>query len=227
MSSNGNYGTPPVVAVPYVPAAGTGNDTVKTYLALGDSYTIGQSVDEADKFPVQTVKLLNDQQIKFYPPEIIAQTGWTTGNLISALNTTAPSRKTYTIVTLLIGVNNQYQHLSKNQYAVELDTLIARSVRYAANVKNHVIVLSIPDYSVTPFAAGSDRDALAKDIDAFNDINKEGAAKNGVNYLDITGFTRLAKSNPSLIAPDGLHPSGPEYSYWANALTPVIKQALQ
>ena len=201
--------------------------TFRTYLALGDSYTIGQSVDVADRFPMQTVKLLQLDGIKIGTPEIIAQTGWTTDNLLSSLRYAAPSRPTYDIVTLLIGVNNQYQHKPQQEYADQFLSLLTKSIAYAGNRKNRVIVLSIPDYSVTPFANGSDRQSIAKDIDAFNAINKHISDSAGTFYLDVTGFSRLAGSETSLVAVDGLHPSGSQYSLWARDLAPLILKALQ
>ena len=192
--------TPPAVATP-------DTNSIKYYLALGDSYTIGQSVTAAERFPTQTVKYLNDQGVHFASPEIIAQTGWTTDNLLNSLFYTAPARKVYDIVTLLIGVNNQYQHRPQKEYAEQFVTLLAKAVHYAGNNKKRVIVLSIPDYSVTPFAAGSDRASIAAEIDAFNTINKQIADSTGTNYLDITGYSRLAATDFSLIASDGLHPS--------------------
>ena len=214
--------TPPVVTPP------TNTDTtVRYYLALGDSYTIGQSVNVEDRFPVQTVKYLKEQGFKFTPPEIIAQTGWTTANLISGIASTTPARPAYDIVTLLIGVNNQYQHKSKDEYAAEFLMLLKKAIVYADNKAKRVIGLSIPDYGVTPFASGSDRVAIAKDIDAFNVINKQIADQYGVNYLNITPSTRLAANDLSLVASDGLHPSGVEYKVWAQGLLPLIEKALQ
>ncbi len=211
-----------------LPAANVVSDTTQRFLlALGDSYTIGQSVPEANQFPVQTVKYLNAQGMNFFAPEIIAHTGWTTGNLLSSLADAAPVKQTYDIVTLLIGVNNQYEHGSQQQYADEFLTLLNKAIQFAGNNKKRVIVLSIPDYSVTPFANGSNKDLIAKEINAFNAINKKIAEQAGVNYIDITGFTRLAASDASLIASDGLHPSGIEYQIWAYQLLPVIKTALK
>lgn len=211
-----------------VPAVNAfGDTTQRCLLALGDSYTIGQSVAEAGRFPVQTVKYLTAQGINFHAPEIIARTGWTTGNLLGSLADAAPLKQTYDIVTLLIGVNNQYQHGSQQQYADEFLTLLNKAIQFAGNNKKRVIVLSIPDYSVTPFANGSNKDLIAKEIDAFNAINKKIATAAGVNYVDITGFTRMAATDASLTASDGLHPSGVEYTVWANELIPVIKTALK
>ncbi|MEO6639034.1 MAG: GDSL-type esterase/lipase family protein [Ginsengibacter sp.] len=159
-----NYITPP---------SGRPVDTTnyKTYLALGDSYTIGQSVDVSQRFPVQTVQLLKQQNINVADPTIIAVTGWTTRNLLDALDATSPA-KNYSIVTLLIGVNNQYQGRSLNEYKVEFTELLRRSVIYAGGNKAHVFVISIPDYSVTPYARGADTAKIAREIDLFNAANK-------------------------------------------------------
>jgi len=199
----------------------------KSFLALGDSYTIGESVPSSERFPVQTVKYLQDQGINFSDPEIIAQTGWTTGNLLSALYSIAPTKSIYDIVTLLIGVNNQYQRRTEQEYADEFLTLLNKAIQYVGNNKKRVIVLSIPDYSVTPFASRSDKVLIAKEIDAFNAINKIISNHAGVNYLDTTASTRLAVNDLSLVANDGLHPSGREYKVWAEELIPIIKTALQ
>jgi lysophospholipase L1-like esterase len=202
-------------------------DTVFSYLALGDSYTIGQSVNVADRYPNQTTALLLKDSIKFFPPEIIAQTGWTTTNLLNKINTSPPAKKTYDIVTLLIGVNNQYQGLSQQQYRTEFTSLLNRSIQYTNNNAKRVIVLSIPDYSVTPYASGSDKIKIASEIDAFNMINKEISLTAGVGYLDITPSTRMAATDPELVAYDGLHPSGKEYAKWASRLYFMIKEALR
>jgi lysophospholipase L1-like esterase len=212
--------TPPVVAP-------TDTNAAKLYLALGDSYTIGQSVPVADRFPVQTAKYLTDQGVKFDAPEIIAQTGWTTANLIGSLDVAAPSKPAYDIVTLLIGVNNQYQHRTQKEYADQFLLLLNRALMYAGYNKKRVIVLSIPDYGVTPYASGSDRALIAKEIDSFNLINKAIAIQSGVNYLDITPTSRLAADDKTLIATDGLHPSGLQYKLWAEGLVPIIKTVLK
>jgi len=200
---------------------------VKTFLALGDSYTIGQSVAVRDRFPVQTVSLLNSLNILFSQPEIIAQTGWTTGHLLSAIGSTPPSKPRYDIVSLLIGVNNQYQRRTQDEYSQQFTTLLEIAIRYAGNNKRRVFVLSIPDYSVTPFASNSNTVQIAAEIDAFNAINRQIALQYNVNYLDITGYTRMAATDPSLVANDGLHPSGIEYAVWARHLVPAIRAVLQ
>jgi lysophospholipase L1-like esterase len=201
--------------------------TERTYLALGDSYTIGQSVAENERFPVQTVTMLNAGGIKYKQPEIIAQTGWTTGNLLSRLDNSPPLQSQYDIVTLLIGVNNQYQGRTQEEYRQQFTTLLQRAIQYAGNNSRHVIVLSIPDYGVTPFASGRDRELIAKQIDSFNTINKDISMQYGTNYIDITPDTRLAINDPSLIASDGLHPSRVEYAIWAGKLAPMIRVLLR
>lgn len=197
----------------------------KTYLALGDSYTIGQSVAEAARFPNQTVQILNSNQIIINKPDIIATTGWTTGDLINALQSNPP-KHTYTIVTLLIGVNNQYQRRYLDEYKVQFTQLLDSAIIYSGNIKSHVFVLSIPDYSVTPFAQGSDTAAIAREINEFNAANKKISDSYEVQYLDITGISREAAFNSGLIATDGLHPSGTQYQRWADLLATLIKKSL-
>lgn len=200
--------------------------TLKTFLALGDSYTIGQSVQEDERFPLQTVVKLKNLHFNFSEPDIIATTGWTTTDLINALNSNVPQH-IYSVVTLLIGVNNQYQGKSLAQYKTEFTELLNRAIIYANNKRGHVFVLSIPDYSVTPFAQGSDTVKIAKEIDEFNAANKEISFNAGVHYLDITPISRQAKGSPSLIATDGLHPSGIQYEKWAELLAPLISAAIK
>lgn len=195
------------------------------WLALGDSYTIGQSVQAHERYPVQAAGLLQAAGISVTGPEIIALTGWTTQNLLDAIkDKTAPP---YAIVTLLAGVNNQYQGRPLEEYKEQFARLLARSIQLAGNRPERVIVLSIPDYSVTPFAAGYDRAAIARDIDAFNTVNKALSGQYKVNWLDITAASRVAAGDASLVAADSLHFSGKEYAVWAGMLAPRIKQALQ
>lgn len=199
----------------------------RSFLALGDSYTIGQSVPEADRFPVQATKILNDQGVNFDAPKIIAQTGWTTGSLLSSLEYADLAKPSYDIVTLLIGVNNQYQHRTQQEYTDEFLILLKKAIEYAGGNTKRVIVLSIPDYSVTPFASRSDKVLIALEIDAFNRINRKISENAGVYYLDITPSTRLAANDASLIANDGLHPSGKEYKVWAEGIVSIVKSVLQ
>ena len=198
-------------------------DTSKKYLALGDSYTIGQSVLPSERFPNQVVSLLRAAHYKVADPDIIATTGWTTGDLIRSLNNNTPGNN-YSFVTLLIGVNNQYQGRGLTEYASEFTLLLNRAIQYAGNVKKHVIVISIPDYSVTPFAANSDTARIAREIDAFNQVNKDISTQMGITWLNITPISREARTNPSLVASDGLHPSATQYSRWSALLVPLIEQ---
>ena len=200
---------------------------VVTYLALGDSYTIGESVDAADRYPVQAVSLLNQtDHLPCQDPDIIAVTGWTTGNLLDALAMEKPA-PTYRIVSLLIGVNNQFQGRSQSEYRGQFALLLEKSIELAGNHPSHVIVLSIPDYSVTPFGRSRDTALIAAQIDSFNVINRELALAYKVNYIDVTAESRKAAGDPTLIAGDGLHFSGKEYGNWARMMEPVLKGILQ
>ena len=209
-------------APPPAPSAGA----AKTYLALGDSYTIGQSVQVPERFPTQTVSRLREQGISIADPVYIARTGWTTGNLQNAIATENPS-PTYDVVSLLIGVNDQYQRMDTAGYASRFTELLEKAVQLARGKKAHVFVLSIPDYSATPFVATSEKERVRREVDWFNAINKRITDAYGISYTDITPSTREAATNPALVAGDGLHPSGSEYRKWAEMLAPKMKVVLQ
>jgi len=195
-------------------------DSTISFLALGDSYTIGQSVASSENFPTQTVNILRAHHLTVSDPDIIATTGWTTSDLIAAISN--GNQRIYSCVTLLIGVNNQYQGRSTEVYKSEFKSLLESAIRYAGNSKEHVYVLSIPDYSVTPFARRLDTSKIAKEIDLYNLINKTIALQLGVHYLDITPISRESKNDPLLIAADGLHPSAVQYKKWAYLLARMI-----
>ncbi|HWC52127.1 MAG TPA: SGNH/GDSL hydrolase family protein [Chitinophagaceae bacterium] len=197
-----------------------------TYLALGDSYTIGESVPAVENFPNQTVQLLKKAGYEFESPEIVAKTGWTTDELQGAIHQ-HQFRSSYDFVTLLIGVNNQYRGRSVEEYKPEFESLLQQAIQFAGNEADHVIVLSIPDWGVTPFAAEKDRTQIAKEIDAFNEANKKISGIYKVHYIDITTGTREATFDRNLIASDGLHPSGKEYSRWAEKLKMIIESMLK
>lgn len=197
-----------------------------TYLALGDSYTIGEQVAYPECFPVQAAALLREQGIAVDPPQIIATTGWTTDELEAGI-AAAHIHKNYDIVTLLIGVNNQYRGRSVEEYAGEFTALLQKAIAFAGNNPAHVVVLSIPDWGVTPFAANRNQAQISREIDAYNAVNKTIAGEWLVPYLDITHFTREAPQDPELVAADGLHPSGKDYRRWAAALLPLLLQALR
>lgn len=203
----------------------TTNSSLK-FLSLGDSYTIGQSVPASDRFPVQTAKWLKDNGINMDDPMIIATTGWTTVDLKNAIASRQPLGM-YDIVSLLIGVNDQYQRHDTTGYRDRFTELLSTAIVLAGNRSYRVFVVSIPDYSVTPFAQGSDTALIHLQIDQFNAINKTVTSQYNCQYLDITPSTRQALNDPALLAGDGLHPSGKEYKKWADRLGPMMKTALQ
>ena len=181
-----------------------------TYLALGDSYTIGESVPQKESFPYQLVTALNAQKLSFAAnPKIVARTGWTTDELQTAIRNENLGQN-YDIVTLLIGVNNQYRGYSTATYRKEFRELLQSAINFAGKDKRKVFVVSIPDWGVTPFGKGSGKSTatIASEIDTFNAINKEETLALGVSYTDITPASRNAATDVSLIASDGLHPSG-------------------
>jgi lysophospholipase L1-like esterase len=203
---------------PGLPVAGSLN-----YLALGDSYTIGQSVPIEQSFPYQLAAQLK-ASIKINTPTIVATTGWTTANLINALSTDG-GVKSYDFVTLLIGVNDQFRSVGEVSYRAAFIEILKQAIAFAHNTKSRVFVLSIPDYGVTPYA-GNDK-LISDQINAFNAINKYESTKAGVNYLDITDISRQAATDPTLLAPDDLHPSGKMYSLWVQRLAPMVKAQLE
>lgn len=190
------------------------------YLALGDSYTIGESVGESDRFPEQLAAELRRRGFDVAAPEIIARTGWTTDELNAAIDARAP-RGPYDLVTLLIGVNNQYRGRDAENYREEFRGLLQRAIAFGGGAA-HVIVVSIPDWGVTPFAANEGRDSakVARDIDVFNAAARDEATSRGVAFVDITPQSRLGANDDSLLAGDGLHPSAKMYRQWTEALLP-------
>ena len=197
----------------------------KTYLALGDSYTIGQGVNEPDRFPMQTAAWLKLNGINIPTPYFIATTGWTTGSLQNALNFQNPV--SHDVVSLLIGVNDQYLTHDTTGYRQRFTQLLENAIQLARGKKENVFVLSIPDYSVTPFAASNDTTRIRQEIDWFNAINKNVTAVYNCAYLDITPSTSDARYDLSLLANDGLHPSGLEYKKWAYRLGPLMLPVLK
>lgn len=193
-----------------------------SYLALGDSYTIGESVSYEDCFPAQTVALLNKTK-KFNAPLIIAKTGWTTDELTAAI-AQSKTNGPFDFVSLLIGVNNQYRARDTANYRKELEHLIDTAIKFAGNKTDRIVIISIPDWGVTPFGLNSGRDIIliSKEIDEYNGIAKELAEQRGISFIDITPHSRRATSDPSLLAADGLHPSGKMYAYWAQLLSDTI-----
>ena len=200
-----------------------------SYLALGDSYTIGEQVLFAENFPNQTTALLNttaDNVSHFTAPEIIAQTGWTTDELIAAMDA-AHLTKQYDIVSLLIGVNNQYRGRLANNFKIEFENLLQRAIQLAGNNPQRVFVLSIPDWGITPFAEGRNRKQVADEIDAYNNVCETSAAAFKTHFINIITSQRTDGNKTEFLAPDGLHPSGKEYNKWAVKLADIILKELQ
>lgn len=197
-----------------------------TYLALGDSYTIGEKVQAADNFPHQAVALLRAAGLPFDEPVIVARTGWTTDELEDGIQK-ANLQPPYDFVTLLIGVNNQYRGRPVNEYALEFEALLHKALQFAQNNFTRVIVLSIPDWGATPFAEGRDRRQITAAIDTYNAVNKQVADQYNVHYIDITPGTRDAATDRGLVADDGLHPSGQEYARWAGQVAAIIRHEIR
>ena len=194
------------------------------YLALGDSYSIGEGVPDAGRWPVQLAVRLRREGIALDDPSIVATTGWTTDELSAAMDATlfAPP---YDLVSLLIGVNNQYRGRSADDYRGEFRRLLERAIALAGDRPGRTLVLSIPDWGVTPFARDSGRDTarIAAELDAFNAIAGEESRRAGAAFVDIAPISR---EFPSLLAGDGLHPSAAQYALWAEAALPVARRLL-
>jgi lysophospholipase L1-like esterase len=197
----------------------------KTILSLGDSYTIGQSVSEAERWPNQLAKALQDSGLDVEQPKIIARTGWTTAELWNGIQNSELD-SVYDLVTLLIGVNDQYRGLGINYYRDGFVKLLNKAIQFAGNDPNRVIVLSIPDYSVTPFAQGSDTARIRQELDQFNALNQELSLQAGVHYVNITPISRKALKDKTYLALDNLHPSGKMYGEWVELVFPIAKNIL-
>lgn len=195
------------------------------FLALGDSYTIGEAVPESERWPLQLAALLRASGLQVAEPQIIAKTGWTTDELSAGIDRVDPQGP-FELVSLLIGVNNQYRGRNLDEYRAEFVGLLNRAVNFAGGQPGRVLVLSIPDWGVTPFANPAERERIAKEIDAFNAVNREEAAGLGAHYVDVTPISRRAADEPNLIASDGLHPSGLMYAEWAQLALPEACEAL-
>jgi len=201
---------------------------VYRYLALGDSYTIGEGVPPAEGYPRQAVQLLKQEGFFFREPSILAVTGWTTGDLLSAVERWAVPEVPFDIVSLLIGVNNQYQERTLQEYEEQFIRLLAISGEFAGHRPDHVVVLSIPDYSVTPFGrASANPVVISRGIESFNEVNRKLAMQHQVLYIDITGDSREIPADQGFITEDGLHYSGKQYARWAAKLAMEIKTIIR
>jgi lysophospholipase L1-like esterase len=196
------------------------------FLALGDSYTIGESVAVEDRWPARLTRLLREAGFDIDSPTIIAARSWTTAHLSAAMDH-AHLVGPYDLVSLLIGVNNQYDGRSEEEYDEQFAALLKRAIGLAGEDPACVLVLSIPDWSVTPFAEGRDRAAIAAAIDRFNAINRDEAERAGARYIDVTPISREAADDETSIADDGLHPSGKMYAEWARLAFPAACAAIQ
>jgi lysophospholipase L1-like esterase len=195
------------------------------YLALGDSYTIGEDVPAHARWPVQLVEKLRRRGVAIDDPRIVAVTGWTTDELSAGMDQ-ADLSPGYDLVTLLIGVNNQYRGRSADNYRAEFHALLQRAIGLAGHRPGRVVVVSIPDWGVTPFGhdSGRDRAQIARELDLFNAIGRDQAVAAGAHVVDITGISR---EHPALVAADGLHPSAAQYTLWTEAIEPVVNAALR
>lgn len=195
------------------------------YLALGDSYTIGEAVPAEERWPVQLTKLLRTQDLAVEDPEIIATTGWTTGELLAAIEQAKPGPE-YQLVSLLIGVNNQYRGLDVELYRQEFMALLQQAVYFAGKKNEGVFVLSIPDYGVTPFAASKDPARIARELEEYNKIAEDICRRQNVRFYSIIEVSKKAATDSTLLAEDELHPSGEMYRQWVSQIFPhVVNQA--
>jgi len=188
-----------------------------SWLALGDSYTIGEALPLHESYPYQALQLLRKAGLHFHAPEIVAKTGWTTFELADHL-LHHQFNDHYDLVTLLVGVNNQYRGLPLNDYTTDFEFLLKKALHYAGGNPDKVMVLSIPDWGVTPFAKEKEPLQIAKEIDAFNQAGQQLATQYGVHYIDITTGQRSRSGDAHHVAADQLHPSAKEYAHWANAV---------
>jgi lysophospholipase L1-like esterase len=194
-------------------------------LALGDSYTTCEEIDPADGWPAQLARALSTRGVILEPITVVARNGWSTSELAAGIEE-AKVEGSYSIVTLLSGVNNQYRGLDLQEYESQFAGLTQTAIAFAGGDASRVIVLSIPDWSVTPFARDQGRTGTAEAIDRFNAMNKLVAERLGAHYIDVTGISREALNNPDLIAKDGLHPSAEMYRRWVGDMLPVVQRIL-
>lgn len=197
-----------------------------TYLALGDSYTIGEAVAPAERWPAQLAAELRENGIEIKAPTIIARTGWTTGELKAAI-VASDTKGSFNLVSLLIGVNNQYRGMDIAVFVQEFKELLDTAIGFAGGNPDRVFVVSIPDWGVTPFAEGRDREQIASEIDAYNRVKQAACKAAGVRYFNITDISRMVPEMDGLVAPDGLHPSGAMYAAFVQRIAPGVTAMLE
>ena len=194
-------------------------------LALGDSYTIGEGVAAEDRWPMQLAALLRARGMHVAEPKIIAKTGWTTDELAAAIRD-ADATGNYDLVTLLIGVNNQYRGRSVEEYRTQFRALLTRAIGFAGGKPSHVVILSIPNWGQTPFAEGRDRSRIGFEIEAFNAVNRDESARAGARYVDITPISSRVANEADMVVADKLHPSARTYAEWVRAMLPIVTAVL-
>jgi lysophospholipase L1-like esterase len=202
----------------------------RRYLALGDSYTVGEGVDASERWPVQLAAAVCEAGAPLADPTFIAKTGWTAGELLAALDAISPPLSVdYDLVSLLIGVNDQYRGLTGGVFRESFLKLLSRAVNFAGGDAKRAVVVSIPDWGVTPFARSDPRGAtaIAAEIDAFNAIARESTRQAGAQFVDVTALSRRAASDRTLLAGDGLHPSRDMYSLWVQTILPAALRSLK
>ena len=198
---------------------------MRRFLALGDSYTIGEGVAAGERWPAQLAARLRAEGAPVGDPEIVAVTGWTTDELAAGIDQAAP-QGAYDLVTLLVGVNDQYRHRALHTYEAGFATLLERAIVFAGGEPGRTVVLSIPDWGVSPFAAGRDRGEISRHIDTFNAAARRIAFARGAAWVDVTASSRATGSAPEAYVSDGLHPSAGVYAEWAALVLPAALAAL-
>tara|TARA_Y100000389_G_C17459268_1_gene520458 strand:+ start:1914 stop:2639 length:726 start_codon:yes stop_codon:yes gene_type:complete len=193
----------------------------QSYLALGDSYTIGEAVSNNDSWPMQLVKALEEENILIDKPKVIAKTGWTTGDLKKGIDE-AVLNYPYDWISILIGVNNQSQGKNIEVFKADLEQLISQSILFVGNKKNRLFVISIPDWGKMPFAKNQEREKIATEIDNYNQIIYEVCSRKEVGFIDITQISRTLDSNPHFIGSDSLYPSKSQYAKWVEEIIPFF-----
>jgi lysophospholipase L1-like esterase len=193
---------------------------------LGDSYTIGEGVDPALRWPVRLAERLRSAGVAIATPEIVARTGWTTSELAVGIDGATPQGP-FDIVTLLIGVNDQFRGRPVELFRQGFNSLLQRAIAFAGDSPSTVVVVSIPDWGVTPFASGMDRGRIAAEIDLYNQTAREETVLSGARFIDITGISREAETDLELLGPDRLHPSGVMYGRWVDLIVPVAVEILE
>jgi lysophospholipase L1-like esterase len=206
--------------------AGTAFAGELRYLALGDSYTIGEGVAEPGRWPLQLTAALRADGLPVAPPRIIATTGWTTDELSAAMDAAEPLGD-WDLVSLLIGVNNQYRGRPVDEFAAEFERLLQRAIRLAGGRRDRVFVLAIPDWGVTPFAEGRDRDRISAELDAYNAAQRVVCERMGVAFVDTAPVSRSRGAEPAMLVDDGLHPSAVMYRLWTEQAHPVARRLLR